>query len=334
MRLMNINSLKPGAKLSTTLRMQDGRVLLPADATITENYIRRLKSLGILSVYISDDLFDEVQIRPCISDETKTMALNAVMAIYKQISAKKEIDEITIRRAGKEIVKEIKSSIKEPIGLFNMYAVSDSRCLHAVNVACIVTALALEHGCSLLTVEDYTTAALLHDIMLDSMEEDTGFKHAEEACEYLRKTKVFSARTYMSIASHHEQHDGMGGPHRLKGDKINAGAKMIAIADKYDNLVYGYNCKPLSLHQAVEYLNMESGKSLDPQFLQYFNNSIAIYPTGATVCLNNGYKAVVVGQNEKMPTRPKVRLAMPNMEDCLLFNLITQRTVFIESIDL
>ncbi len=335
MRLINISSLKIGEKLGSPIRMQDGRILLPANAVVTESYITRLTGFGIMSVYVEDEIFEEVQIRPCLSDETKTMALNAVASLYEQISKKKTLNESAIKKASKEMVSDVKSALREPISLFNMYCVNDSRCLHAVNVASIVAALAIESGLNFAMIEEYTQAALCHDIMLENMNDDKDIKHADAGYAYLKESRAFSVRSYMSVMMHHEKYDGTGGPKKMAGKDIAEGARMIAIADMYDNLVYGYaGYKPLVLHHAVEYLNSQAGKVLDPDLLNLFNSSVAIYPTGATVVLNNGFRAVVVAQNPKMPTRPKVRLCSANREECLQFNLLTQNTLFIEKIEL
>lgn len=320
--------------MTTAIRMQDGRILLPAGATITDIYVRRLKGFGITSVYIVDELFDEIEVRPCISDETKTKALNTVSLMYKQVASGKGFDDMALKNISKEITYEIKSSLTEPINLFNMYAIDDPRCLHAVNVACIVAAIALERKCNYIDTEAYTAAALLHDIMLEAMTGDHDISHAGEAGEMLKKTHSFSGRVYMGVAMHHEKYDGAGGPRKLANEAINEGARMIAIADTYDNLIYGHACKRMGLNYAVEYLNAQAGKSLDPQLVRLFNNVVAIYPTGSTVILNNGYKAVVIGQNKEMPARPKVRLAMHKREECLQFNLLTQKTMFISKVDL
>jgi len=103
----------------------------------------------------------------------------------------------------------------------------------------------------------------------------------------------------------------------------------------YDNAANGYcaysRMKP---HQALEFLNTKSGETLDPDVVSIFNSTVAIYPTGATVLLNSGHHAVVTRQNKDMPSRPVVRLLMPNRADCLEFDLQTSRTLFIDAVDL
>ncbi|GHV42159.1 c-di-GMP phosphodiesterase [Clostridia bacterium] len=340
MRLISLKSLKIGERLGTGIRSQDGHILLAARATVTEGHINRLGSFGISTVYVEDELFDEVELRTAITDETKTKALKAVGDVLSQINTGKSlyINTDGVKQAAGEIAADVRKSLNyEPIGLFNTYAVTDARALHAVNVSCITSALALACGCTIPAIAEYAQAALLHDMSLGSLEFDRtdNFEHAVTAMELLKKGQKINPRTYTSVAMHHENFDGTGKPKGVKGDSIQEGARIISVADMYDNVVNGYaGYQKLSYNYAVEYINSRSGIELDPKMVAHFNKNVAIYPTGATVLLNNGFKAVVVGQNENFPARPRVRLIMPNKEDCLMFNMMTHSTLFIESVDL
>jgi len=43
------------------------------------------------------------------------------------------------------------------------------------------------------------------------------------------------------ILYHHERYDGKGYPYRLKGEKIPIGARLIAVADAFDNMTTGHS---------------------------------------------------------------------------------------------
>lgn len=334
MRLISLSSLKLGDQISSPLRMQDGRIILPAQAVITQAHLNRLGNYKIQSVYIEDDIYDDVVITPALKDETKALLLSTLSNLYKSAQKGKAFDETSAKKAVSCVADDVTGVIREPISLFNMFSVDDPRHLHGVNVATITAAIAISHGYMREVVEDYIMGALLHDIMLEYMDQDNTYEHAKKASEYLKASRGVRARVYMAIAMHHEHYDGKGKPGGYSQDGINEGARIISIADTFDNLVFGYNCEALESHKAVEYLNMLSGKQLDPDLLRYFNSNIAIYPTGSTVVLSNGLRAIVTKQNEQMPTRPKVRLCMPRREDCIELNLLTNRTVFIEKLEL
>ncbi len=334
MKLIPIRTLKVGETLSTAIRMQDGRILLPAKALITENYLKRLGDFGIHSVYVEDSNFDDIIVTPTIDADTKALALNTVATVYASIKKGVAFKEDAVKTAGAKISDAVRQTLGSPISLFDTFAIEDERCNHAVNVATIAAAMAAEYGFNAEKMQDCVIGALLHDIMVDNMNNDDDFAHTQKAYEYLKLSRGVSARSYIGVLMHHENMDGTGGPKKLQGEAISEYAKIIAVADNYDKLVNGYGCKKMFPHQAVEYLQAMANKQLDPEFLKIFVNSVAIYPTGATVNLNNGYKAVVVNQNFKVPTRPKVRLCMKKREECVEFNLLTERTLFIESVEL
>ncbi len=337
MRLIGINNLQPNEKLGVTIFNQDGAVLLPANTVISSQYISRLKNTGITTMYIEDDFFEDVIIKPAIQDETKTLALGAVGNLYNAVAKNKPVNIVEVSKTVDAIVDDIGFSISEPISLINLYNINDKRVLHAVNVATIVCAMATcyysESANAIETIKGVVAAGLAHDLFVDSMDEDKkNVSHPDSVYKFLKVIHGFSSYTYVCCHQHHEQFDGKGFPNRMSGDKINIGARLLAVADAYDNAVYGYNNgKPMSEHEAYEYVNSITGTVLDPEALKFFNSSIAIYPNGATVLLSNGYNAVVTSQTV-MPARPKVRLCMPKREDCLLFDLTTEKTLFIEKI--
>ncbi|MFQ5428642.1 MAG: HD domain-containing phosphohydrolase [Thermodesulfobacteriota bacterium] len=73
------------------------------------------------------------------------------------------------------------------------------------------------------------------------------------------------------IASHHENYDGSGYPHGLKGDAIPLGARIISAADLYDAMS---NDRPYrkgkSLEHIIKEMKMVSGTQLDPYIVNAF----------------------------------------------------------------
>lgn len=334
MKLIPVRTLKVGETLSSAIRMQDGRVLLPAKALITENYIKKLNEFGVTSVYVEDDNFNDVIITPTLDPNTKTMAIKTMTSVYEAVKKGIPLRESEVKDTGRKITDAVRETLGAPISLVDTFANSDDRFNHAVNVATIAAAMAAEHGFNAEQMEDCVIGAMLHDVMLAKMEDDNDMTHVQKGYEYVKQCRGLSARSYIGIFMHHEHVDGSGGPKKLQGAEISDYAKIIAVADNYDKLVNGYGCKKMFPHEAVEYLQLMANKQLDVEFVKSFVNSVAIYPTGSTVTLSNGYKAIVINQNFKVPTRPKVRLCMKDKSECLEFNLLTERTLFIEAVEL
>jgi HD-GYP domain-containing protein (c-di-GMP phosphodiesterase class II) len=335
MRLIRIDSLKPGDVLSTPIRNADGSLILQANKTITANYIDRLLKMNITAVYIVDDLFDDVIAEPVLDDEQKIKLLEVIDGAFEQIKRKKKF-EFNVISDISGVVYENVSMTPSPVNLINMFSIDDPRFFHSLNVGLMVAAMANEAGWDKNRAVEYITAALLHDIMLEDLTKPETIQHADNVLKFLKDQITIPARTYMACYMHHDAFDGSAGhKQKMTGKEINEGARVIAVADFYENAVNGYaGFTQMKPHQALEYLNTQSGTLLDPDIINIFNTTVAIYPTGSTVMLNNGYRAIVTKQNAKTPSRPVVRLLMEKREDCLEYNLLTSRTLFIDKVEL
>jgi response regulator RpfG family c-di-GMP phosphodiesterase len=65
------------------------------------------------------------------------------------------------------------------------------------------------------------------------------------------------------VASH-ERYDGSGFPRGLAGDDIPFGARIVAVADAYDELVSGVGERPVSPERALEVLAIDRITQFDP----------------------------------------------------------------------
>lgn len=111
-----------------------------------------------------------------------------------------------------------------------------------------------------------------------------------------------------ACVQHHERLDGGGYPQGLSGREIGQFGRMAAICDTYDWLVDDTGGHP-GLDPAAAMERMAQGDSgLDPELVALFAETVGIYPIGAVVELESGRLAMVVGQDESDPTRPRVRV--------------------------
>ncbi len=111
------------------------------------------------------------------------------------------------------------------------------------------------------------------------------------------------------IACHHERLDGSGFPNRLAGERIPKLARIVAIANRYDNL-----CNPFDLHEAkapaeaLRQMFRKEGAHFDGPFLQLFIKTLGVYPPGTFVSLSNGDVGMVVETNQSDLLHPLVML--------------------------
>jgi len=85
----------------------------------------------------------------------------------------------------------------------------------------------------------------------------------------------------MALA-HHERWDGEGYPHRLAGEAIPLGGRLVAVADVFDALVSARPYKAAwPVERAVATMRSERGRHFDPQLLDLFLDEVRRQDVGA-----------------------------------------------------
>ncbi|MNJ53129.1 hypothetical protein D3C77_485090 [compost metagenome] len=131
--------------------------------------------------------------------------------------------------------------------------------------------------------------------------------------------------------------NGGGLPRGLDSEAIHKFAKIVAVANTYDNLIGGGgegNGSPMLPHEACEKLMASSELTLDHDVLVEFTRIISVYPTGTSVRLSTKETGVVVSQHRGLPGRPVVRVVQGSGDHMEVkeVDLATQTTLFIESV--
>jgi HD-GYP domain-containing protein (c-di-GMP phosphodiesterase class II) len=152
---------------------------------------------------------------------------------------------------------------------------------HSRRVAELTAGVAGLHGIEGEALAQIHHGALLHDIgklripdsilwkpsQLDADEWKTMRLHPEYGYEFLRNVESLRGAADL-VYSHHEKFDGSGYPRRLDGENIPFGARIFAIVDAVDAMIYKrpYNT-PITFQQAAEEVRRCSGKHFDPRIV-------------------------------------------------------------------
>ncbi len=124
------------------------------------------------------------------------------------------------------------------------------------------------------------------------------------------------------IREHHEMFDGSGYPARLKGEEINLLARIVVIANYYDELCNPtYLANALTPHETLSLMFSRLRGKFDPKMLQVLIRCLGVYPPGSIVQLSNGAMGMVVTVNTARPMRPTVMVydaGVPKEEAILL----------------
>ena len=191
---------------------------------------------------------------------------------------------------------------------------------HCLNVTVLSMMMAREIGLPQQVVGALGIGALFHDIghndipdrillkigHLTSAEQHLFEMHCQYGLELGQKLHLAPA-VLAIIHSHHEFYDGTGYPQKLKGEAISLLARIVAIANHYDEL-----CNPPSIsdaltpHEALSTMFARSRNKFDPKLLQVFIRCLGVYPPGTIVQLSNGVIGMIATVNTAKPMKPMV----------------------------
>lgn len=211
---------------------------------------------------------------------------------------------------------------------------------HSLNVAMLSMMMARELKLPMEVVGTLGVGALLHDIgrkevpdrillktePLTPAERNFYELHPAYGVEMAKRMQLAPAAMAI-IGEHHEFFDGTGYPKKIKGEAINLLARMVVIANHYDEL-----CNPpaiadaLTPHEALSLMFAKQRSKFDPKLLHIFIRCLGVYPPGTIVQLSNGFLGMVSTVNTAHPMKPILVVYDANVskEDAMLFDMATE----------
>ena len=153
--------------------------------------------------------------------------------------------------------------------------------------------------------------------------------HCQYGYEIGRDLK-FSPATLGVIREHHEFYDGTGYPQKLKGESISLLARIVAIANHYDEMCNPTNlANALTPHEALANMFAKLRNRFDPKLLQVFVRCLGVYPPGTIVQLSNGAIGMVATINTAKPMKPMIVVydASVPKDEAILVDLETEADV-------
>ncbi|MDB5895057.1 MAG: phosphohydrolase [Rhodoferax sp.] len=191
---------------------------------------------------------------------------------------------------------------------------------HPVNVMVISLLLGKALGLPATEMHTLGVAALVHDLGKAQLPErmryaDPNFTETEQQCyrEHVAHSLATGQRMQLpqpvltAVAEHHEMMDGTGFPSHVRGERLSAPGKILALVNHYDNL-----CNParmvnaLTPHEALSLIFAQMKPRFDSVTLGAFIRMMGVYPPGSVVQLANEGFAIVVSVNSARPLKPRV----------------------------
>jgi putative nucleotidyltransferase with HDIG domain len=168
---------------------------------------------------------------------------------------------------------------------------------HSRRVADLTTGMARYIGIREVDLLQIEQGALLHDIgklkipetilwkpaALNAEEWSVMRRHTEYGYEFVRNLDFLQDAAEI-VRCHHEKFDGSGYPRGLQGEEIPIGARLFAIVDAYDALVFDrpYH-KAVSFEAAINEIRRCAGSHFDPTLVEPALQFLAEHDAGGVV---------------------------------------------------
>ncbi|MCB1965287.1 HD-GYP domain-containing protein [Accumulibacter sp.] len=170
---------------------------------------------------------------------------------------------------------------------------------------------ALLHDIGKLTI----SPAVLRNDERNRHEEALYQLHCRQGHDQAARAGSLSQPMLDAILHHHERFDGSGFPDGQSGSAISLAARMVAIANRFDNLVNPVDHRrAMSPSEALSTMWTREKKAFDGTLLQLFVRAMGVYPPGSIVQLSDGRIGAVVGSAPAdKPLSPKVMIYAPEV---------------------
>jgi putative nucleotidyltransferase with HDIG domain len=259
-------------------------------------------------------------------EEAFSSAAAIVRSINKKIfSQPKETIEET-RRLVDKMVESFLAAPEVAIHIMGEKLGEEVYC-HSLNVAILSMMIARELKLPPEVINTLGSGSLFHDIGLTEVSPtiinktdpltkiERNFR--EMHCEYgldIGKKIGLPPPVLKIIYQHHELFDGSGYPKKLEGEAIDLLARIVVIANHYDNL-----CNPPSIlnaltpHEALSQMFAQYRAKFDQKLLQLFIRCMGVYPPGTIVKLSNEAIGLVTAVNASKPLKPMMIIFDPKV---------------------
>jgi putative two-component system response regulator len=162
--------------------------------------------------------------------------------------------------------------------------------LHGKRVGALAKALAMAGGCDPLQALEIGFACEMHDVgmvtvpeeliakrpLMPEVERNAIERHVRAGAEILSDDQHPRIMLAREVARYHHAHwDGSGHPEGVAGTRIPYAARICAIADAYDDGVFGLRGSPRqTMDAALKHLRDHAGRRYDPQLVAIFESMI------------------------------------------------------------
>lgn len=339
MKALPVSQLKPGMELARTIVNNDMVVILSENTLLTKAHITRLSFLNIPEVYIKD----EYELNPNYQSAMAVFSRsNAFTAEYKEVV--REVNDVfdSITKKGAVPVEKTRGLVSKSLApmskqsgvidyMYGLNHMADDLYSHSMRVSILAGVIGKWMYKKNSEVHELILAGFLHDIgktkfppRLQSRRVETlkgedferYMQHTNDGYDILKADPNIPDGVRLAAQQHHEFVDGSGLPFAMRGEHIHEYAKIISIADMYDNITTereGFvRQTPFT---AIAKITEMMYTKLDPTISVAILKRIKDAFLGSTVVLNNGLTGVIINYPHDFAEHPLVRIGQSNIID-------------------
>ncbi|WP_285907750.1 HD-GYP domain-containing protein [Pseudodesulfovibrio pelocollis] len=256
-------------------------------------------------------------------EERFTLCIRTFDAILRGIAAGNPESGLEAVEFVDRLSRSFLDDVESTLHLMNVVDQGESAYSHPMNVAVLSLMVGKEAGLSRQDMNALGLGALFHDIgkaglpkkllkkrgELTRPEQELIARHSETGAAMLAAIPGLPEAAVLMVSQHHERMDGSGTPHGLRGEGIDRLARIVAIADAYDN-----HCntadpnQSLTPYLALSYMFGQQKPLFDVELLALFIRCLGVYPPGTVVELTNGAVGMVMSVNPRNQLNPSVVL--------------------------
>lgn len=323
MKLTLIKNLNNTETLAKDIISCNGKVLLKKGILLSTNIVNKLVSQGIFFVYIQADELDDINLDEDKLIDLKKSTLESIPNMFNDFITCNEKSLNHSLNIIDDLIAYIQSDNSINLNLYEVKTYDNYTYVHSVDTCIMSIFLGSNMELSDQELKKLAISSMFHDIgktkisnkIVNKPDKLTHDEYEQMKLHPFLGKEIVSRNSSMTqsiidgIAQHHEKFNGTGYPFNISRTDICLFSRIISICDVFTAItadrVYRKKFNP---KEAYEYILSQSYFSFDPNIVQIFKNTFAIYPIGCHVLLSNGLKGYIIRQNQGIPDRPVIRI--------------------------
>ncbi len=345
MRIKPVHFLNGGEVLAEPVLTEEKSVLLPKGTSLKKDYLSLIQSLGVETLMIEDPF--EIYENPnhIINRRNLEAYVERIRKLLENHIYHGKTAWYEFEIMANEIVKEINELPDDVV--IDMNERTANLYEHTVMVTLLSVMIAKKLRLDRKKQYQVALGGLLHDLGIryitvpyencnpeegDPVKVFEYKKHTIMGYSALDEENWIPEISRKMVLSHHEKINGTGFPMKQKTREVEC--KIIQACDTFDCYISGMECKRVTVQEALEKIQAESGNLFDEKIVKNLVSMIAKYPVGTTVKTTEEENGVVISQTID-PENPIIMILDANMNfDCeeKRQNLMMEKDISILSI--